>query len=108
MTGKDFPVISTNDLSRGIVLTLLQNSPADIRNDPEILSALKQDSKNPFAANEAYCVRSDTNRVLVVANTSDGLADGVVELMESVDYEILGMGVNWIYAPDHRKQPLVF
>lgn len=108
MTGKDFPVISTNDLSRGIVLTLLKNAPADIRDDSEIQRALQPDPQNPIAANEAYCIRSETNRVLVVANTVDGLADGVVELMESVDYEILGMGVDWIYAPDHRNKPLVF
>jgi len=108
MTGKVYPIVSTNDLSRGIVLTLLKYASDGIRSDPEVLHALKQDPKNPYPANETYYVRSETNRVLVVANKIDGLADGVVELMESVDYEILGMGVDWIHAPDHRSQPLVF
>ncbi|MEO6847551.1 MAG: hypothetical protein ABI443_08440, partial [Chthoniobacterales bacterium] len=36
MTGKDFPVVSSNDLSKGIVLTLLKNASEDIRKDPEV------------------------------------------------------------------------
>jgi len=108
MTGQDFPVVSKPDLSRGIVLTLLQNAPADIRNDAEVRQALQADPNDQYAANEAFFLRSEKHRVLVVANTADGLVDAVAELLESVGYEILGMGVDWIYTPDHTKKPLVF
>jgi hypothetical protein len=108
MTGKDFVITSTNDLSKGIVLVLLKNAPADIRADPEVRRALRPDSKDPYASNEAFLIRSERNRVLLVANTADGLTDAVSELLESVDYEVLGMGVDWIHTPDYRSRPLVF
>lgn len=108
MTGRDFAVVSTNDLSRGIVLTLRKNATKDIRNDPAVERALRSDPRDPYAANEAFYIRSEKERVLVVANTPDGLTDAVAELLESVNYEILGMGPNWIHVPDHRSKPLVF
>jgi hypothetical protein len=108
MTGKDFPIVSKNDLSKGIVLTLLQNATPDIRNDPKIQRALQADPKNLYAAKEAFYIRSEKNRVLVIANTPEGLTDAVVELLGSVNYEILGMGPDWIYAPDYKDKPLVF
>ncbi|MEO6847087.1 MAG: hypothetical protein ABI443_06370, partial [Chthoniobacterales bacterium] len=46
MTGKDFPIMSKNDLSKGIVLTLLKNAPEDIRKDPEVQEALKANPKD--------------------------------------------------------------
>lgn len=108
MTGRAYPVANKPDLSRGIVLVLLKYAPADIRDDAEIRQALKPDPRNPYAANEAFFLRSEKHRVLVVANTTDGLLDAVVELLESVDYEILGMGVDWIHVPDHTKTTLIF
>ncbi|MEO6847441.1 MAG: hypothetical protein ABI443_07880, partial [Chthoniobacterales bacterium] len=108
MTGKEFHIVSKNDLSKGIVLTLLKNASPDIQNDPEIKKALAPDPKDIYAAKEAFFLRSEKNRVLVVANTPDGLLDAVSALLSTVDYEILGYGVDWIYAPNHRDKPLVF
>ena len=50
------------------------------------------------------------SRTLIVANTYDGLRHGVVKLLESVGYEVLGMGPNWTYVPNytHPVAPLVF
>lgn len=108
MTGQALPVKSTNDLSRGIVLTTLATAPKAVRNDPNVQWALRDTGKNSDTADEAYYLRSETNRVLVIGNTPEGVLNGVVALLESVDYEILGMGPNWIYAPDYAKKPLVF
>ena len=108
MTGKEFPIVSKADLSRGIVLTLINNASADIRNDVEVRQALKADPNDQYAANEAFFIRSEAKRVLVVANTVDGLLDGVVDLLESVNYEVLGMGPDWIFVPDYTMKPLVF
>ena len=108
MTGKDFPIVSKNDLSSGIVLTLLKDAPVEIRNDREIQKALAENPDDPYAAKEAFYIRSGKNRVLVVANTPNGLTAAATDLLESVEYEVLGMGVDWIYVPDHRSKPLVF
>lgn len=108
MTGKVFPIASRADLSRGIVLTLLRNAPAGIRGDAAVRRALQPDAKDQYAANEAFFLRSERGRVLLVANTPDGLLAGAVELLESVGYEILGMGVDWIHAPDFTRAPLAF
>lgn len=108
MTGKTLPVKSANNLSRGIVLTTLATAPAEVRNDPDVQWALKDNGKDNYNANEAYYLRTEKDRVLVVGNTVDGVMDGAVALLESVDYEILGMGPDWIYAPDYAKKPLVF
>jgi hypothetical protein len=108
MTGKEFVITSKNDLSKGIVLTLFKNAPKDIQNDREVQQALKANPKDLYAANEAFLVRSEKNRLLLVANTPDGLTDAVADLLESVDYEVLGMGTDWIAVPDHREKALVF
>jgi hypothetical protein len=108
MTGRSFTIISTNDLSKGIVLTLLNGADASIRNDPDVQSALRADPKDVYASQEAYFIRSESNRLLIVANTPAGLASGVVELLESVEYEVLGMGPDWIHVPDYRNKPLAF
>lgn len=108
MTGEEFPILSKGDLSKGIVLTLLKNASPDIRKDPEVQSALKENPADPYAANEAFYIRSEKSRVLIVARTADGLAAAAAELLESVDYEVLGMGPHWIYAPNYRNKPLVF
>jgi hypothetical protein len=108
MTGRDFPIISKNDLTKGIILVLLKNAPSDIQNDPEIQRALRPDAKDPYAAKEAFFIRSEKSRLLVVSNTAEGLSDAVAELLESVDYAVLGMGPDWIHAPDYRTRPLDF
>jgi len=108
MTGREFPVSSGTDLSRGIILVLRANAPNDVRNDVEVEQALKADPHDPYADQEAYFIRSEPTRVLLVANRPDGLLDAVVELLESVDYEVLGLGPNWTYVPDYSQKPLVF
>jgi len=108
MTGKDLPVVSRNDLSRGIVLTLLSAAPATLRKDPEIVDALRNTGEDGYNDHEAFFIRSEGKRVLLIANTAEGLANAVTELLESVDYEVLGMGPDWIYVPDYHQRPLVF
>jgi len=84
MTGKEFTVSSQPDLSQGIVLTLMDGATDDIRNDPEVQQVLKEDPKDAYAAKEAFFIRSERDRLLVVANTPAGLLSAVVELLESV------------------------
>lgn len=108
MTGQALPVLSTNDLSRGIVLTLLKDATPDIRGDTAINLALADHPGDPYAANEAFVLRSETNRLLVVARTAYGLLAAVAELLEAAGYEVLGMGPNWIHVPDYRDRPLTF
>ncbi len=108
MTGKPFEVVSGNDLSKGIVLTLYADAPDEVRNDSTVKKALAADPKDPYATAEAFYIRSEKNRVLVVANSPSGLTDAVVELLDSVDYEVLGMGPDWVYVPDHKARRLVF
>jgi len=108
MTGVAPAIVNKDDLSRGIVLITRTGAPAALRNDPEVKEALKEDPNDHYSAVEAFFIRSEKDRVLVVANTADGLADAVVELLESVNYEVLGLGPNWVYVPDYHKKPLVF
>jgi len=108
MTGKELPVTVSNDLSRGIVLTLLREAPDDIKKDPKVIRALRQEEKDVYNAVEAFYVCSGPGRILLVANTPDGLRHAVVELLDSVGYEVLGMGPNWTHVPDYTTKPLSF
>jgi hypothetical protein len=89
-------------------MVLMQDAPAELRDDPQVQKALAADPNDPYAANEAFYIRSESNRVVLIANTPDGLLNAVVELLESVDYEVLGMGPNWTHVPDYRDKPLTF
>jgi hypothetical protein len=108
MTGQELPVENSQDFSRGIVLTTLQFAPPEIQNDAQVKAALKNSGEDAYNNQEAFYIRADAKRVLIVANTLDGLAHGAVELLESVGYEQLGMGPNWTYVPDFKNQPLQF
>lgn len=108
MTGRMLEVSSGNDLSRGIVLTTLAGAPPALQNDPEVIAALRNTGEDAYNANEAFFIRSEPHRLLIIANKVDGLNAAVVELLESVGYEILGMGKNWIYVPDFKNRPLAF
>jgi hypothetical protein len=105
MTGKTPAVASKSpDLSRGIVLTL---ATPELLADPAIAAALKNDGSDSYNDREAFYLRSETARLLVVANTLDGLAAAVPALLETVDYEVLAMGPNWVHVPKGRER-LVF
>ncbi|MFW6039405.1 MAG: hypothetical protein ACOC9P_02905, partial [bacterium] len=109
MTGAPLPAARNDtDPSQGIILTTLEFAPQDVREDPRVAQALARRDENDLAANEAYYIRSETDRLLIVANTPSGLLAGVAELLESVGYEVLGMGPNWVHVPDYRDRPLVF
>lgn len=108
MTGKQPDITSGKDVSQGIVLALYKDAPEEIRNDPKVAAALRAVEGDKYGHVEAFYVRSDKNRILVVANTPFGLGHGVVELLESAGYEVLGMGPNWTHVPDHKTRPLVF
>ncbi|MFW6060419.1 MAG: hypothetical protein ACODAQ_09565, partial [Phycisphaeraceae bacterium] len=108
MTGAPLEMRNDTDLSRGIVLTTLELASPEIREDPRVTEALAQGGENDHGANEAFYMRSASDRLLLVANTPDGLLAGVVALLESVEYEVLGMGPNWVHVPDHRDRPLTF
>jgi len=108
MTGKELPVVSRADLSHGIVLTTLAEATPDIRRDAGVQEALRNSGADEDNANEAFFIRTEANRTLVVANTDSGLCDAVVELVDSVGYEVLGMGPDWIHVPDFHGRSLAF
>lgn len=108
MTGKELPVVSRNDLASGIVLTTLAGAPKSMQTDPEIVQALRNTGKDGYNDREAFFIRSEPRRVLLVANTAGGLANAVTVLLESVEYEVLGMGPDWIFVPDYHRRPLTF
>ncbi|MAE64231.1 MAG: hypothetical protein CMJ18_08135 [Phycisphaeraceae bacterium] len=108
MTGRRPTIRSSDDLSRGIVLTTIAGAPRSIRNDPRVRAALARADHDLYNATEAFYIRSERKRVVLVANNEDGLSNAIVELLESVGYEVLGMGRNWIHAPDYRKRRLRF
>lgn len=107
MTGRTLDVCSNSDVSGGIVLLLAKNAPAELRDDPWVKRFLRDDGTDAYNYREAYCLRSERDRLLIVANTADGLIAAVPALLESVGYEVLGMGPNWIYVPRDRQR-LVF
>lgn len=107
MTGQTLGVRSDDDVSRGIVLMLAKNAPADLQNDPFVRRALRDDGSDAYNNREAHCLRSERDRLLIIANTADGLIAAVPALLESVGYEVLGMGPNWIHVPKDRQR-LVF
>lgn len=108
MTGKELPVVAGNDLTRGIVLTTLEGAPPELKKDPAVIAALKNSGADAYNSNEAYYVRSEPNRVIIVANTAYGISHGIIELLESVGYEALSMGPNWTHVPDYKNKPLSF
>jgi len=108
MTGRKLPVIRSVDKSKGIVFTTLEQAPPDIQNSPEIQAALRNTGEDSYNANEAFFIRTESDRILIVTNTIDGFNHAVVELLESVGYEVLGMGPNWTSIPDFREKPLEF
>ncbi|HQL65363.1 MAG TPA: hypothetical protein PLS78_05840, partial [bacterium] len=108
MTGRIIPLKCSNDISKGIVLLMVKDAPDHIKNDPQIKKALANDGTDSYNNKEAYYIKTEPNRVLVIANNPEGIIAGVVDLMESTGYEILGMGPNWIYAPDYKTKPVVF
>lgn len=108
ISGQQLSVRHSSDFSRGIVLTTLSAAGADLRADPVIQKALQSDGKDPYNHNEAWFIRSEPQRLLIVANTVAGLVCAIPELLESVGYEVLAMGPNWIYVPDGFRDGLSF
>lgn len=106
MTGTKPAVAVRGDQAKGIVLTTLALAPPKVRADPAIVTALRNDGSDAYNNREAFFLRSETDRLLVVANTVDGLVAAVPALLETVDYEVLAMGPNWIHAP--KTERLVF
>jgi hypothetical protein len=100
MTGRSLAIESGPDIDRGIVLLTLPGAPPALRDDPEIAAALAGNGVDAYAQVEAYYIRTEADRVLLIANGAAGLVNGVVHLLESADYEVLGMGPDWIHVPD--------
>lgn len=107
MSGRTLEVRSDDSIAAGIILMLAENAPPEVQGDSSIVQALQNDGSDSYNHLEAYFLRSERNRLLVIANTVDGLIAAVPALLESVGYEILGMGPNWIHVPDIRER-LVF
>jgi len=107
-SGRKLTVRHSHDLSRGIVLTTLSGAGAELRADPAIQKALQRDGEYPCSHNEAWFIRSEPQRLLIVANTVAGLVCAVPELLESVGYEVLAMGPNWMHVPDGFRDRLSF
>jgi hypothetical protein len=99
MTGVEPTVRSANEATRGIVVVLLRHAPDDVRNDPQIRAALENDGRDAYNDREAFYLRSESDRLLVLANTVDGLLAAIPALLETVGYEVLGMGPNWTHVP---------
>lgn len=106
--GQRLAVVNSNDLSRGIVITTLDGASEDIRNDTDVQAALRNDGSDVYNNREAFFIRSERDRLLIVANTVEGLVVAVPELLESVGYEVLGMGPNWIHVPKGGEERLAF
>ena len=114
VSGQSLEIVSSNDLPTGIVLTTLAAAPG-LAADPEVVTALQNDGTDAYNDREAFFLRSEPQRLLIVANTVDGLIAAVPELLESVGYELLGMGPDWIHVPgvegplrDSKLRPLSF
>lgn len=73
MCGQRLDVVNSHDLTRGIVFTTLAGAGDDIRNDAEVVAALKNDGSNAYNDREAFFIRSEPERLLIVANTAAGL-----------------------------------
>jgi hypothetical protein len=108
MTGKNFSVVSKSDFSKGIILTLIENAPVEIRNDENIQNFLSRNTDDKYSNKEAFFIKIESHRTILVANTADGLLNAAVDLMESIGYEILGMGPRWIYVPNYSNKKLEF
>ncbi len=108
MTGVDLPVVVAADPQPGIVLALRRDLPAAVANDPEVVSALRNDGSNAYNDREAFFIRTTPTQTWLIANTIDGLPTAAAELLETVDYVVLGMGPNWTHVPDYRQRALTF
>jgi hypothetical protein len=108
MTGRAPAVRSSADLKSGIVLLLLADASPELQSDPAVAAALAVDDSDRYSHREAFFLRSEGTRQLVLAHTADGLVAGAASLLEHVGYEVLGMGPNWVHVPDYRERPLVF
>ncbi len=108
MTGKTIPVKCSNDISKGIILLIINGATEQIKNNPDVKKALANDGTDSYNHKEAYYIKTESDRILIIANGPEGIISGAVDLMESTGYEILGMGPNWIHAPDFRTKPLTF
>jgi len=106
--GRRLDVVNSSELSQGIVFTLLEGASDDIRDDKAVQAALQNNGADAYNDQEAFFIRSEPDRLLVVANTVDGLVVAVPELLESIGYEVLGMGPNWVYTPPGGRDKLAF
>jgi hypothetical protein len=108
ITGRELTITNTTDLRRGIVLTTIDQVSPELGNDSKVIEALKDDGTDVYNAKEAFYIRSEPERLLIIANSAEGLSGAVAELLESVGYEVLGMGPNWIHVPHHLRDSLAF
>lgn len=104
LSGRSLEIASSPEVSAGIVLTTLTGAP-ELQRDAEIVAALKNDGTDGYNDREAFFIRSEPARLLIVANTVEGLIAAVPELLESVGYEVLGMGPNWVHFPGESDPP---
>jgi len=108
LTERTPTIRSGTDTDGCIVVTLLRDAPADVAADPRVREALANDGSDAYNDREAFYLRSDPNRLLIVANTSDGLVAAMPALLETVGYEVLAMGPNWTHVPKEHRQRLTF
>ncbi len=109
MTGKEPEIrVGTADDATGVILTTRDSAPPEAKENAAIKKALAAERPDGIDAAEAYYGKSEKGRVLIVANRADGISAGIVALLESVGYEVLGMGPNWVHVPDFTGRDLVF
>lgn len=118
LTGKTLAIqtsdATANDLSTGLVLTTLAAASDDLKGFGAYIANTGADE---FNANEAYYIRTESQRTVLLANTVDGLSHAVSELLRGdhadptqsvgTGYEVLGMGPAWTYVPPNPSQSLV-
>lgn len=102
MTGSELQVEFNQGKSDGIILTTLIDNP-ELGNISIIREALEERQDSNSTHHEAFFIRSSQKRLLIIANTLEGLISAIPTLLETVNYEVLGMGPNWKHVPDYRK-----
>lgn len=116
MTKKRPAIVERADLTTApegsLLVVLYRDAPPMIHDDPTIRAALgyKGDEAPAYVGDrESFYLQSDAaRRTWIVANTVDGLVAAMPALLDTKGYEVLGLGPNWIYAPDLTGQNLEF
>jgi hypothetical protein len=104
------PPLSNNTDVKGIVVAIGERAVRAVipRGNPAVSAYLSDPNVGPFERRSRFVVASFVDRVVVAANAVQGASAGIVEMLEFVGYEVLGMGPSWTDVPDRRRSGLRF